>query len=74
MLGVCNDCSSETITIYNIHLTITKTQSIADILRWVGGGWDAIEKADADGKLFGVHVVKDRWERPVRTLAIVGGL
>lgn len=33
--------------------------------RWVEGGWDAIDKADADGKLFGVHVAKDRWERPV---------
>ena len=33
--------------------------------RWVEGGWDAIDKADADGKLFGVYVVKDRWERPV---------
>lgn len=33
--------------------------------RWVNGGWDAIDKADADGKLFGVHVAKDRWERPV---------
>ena len=36
-----------------------------EMARWVNGGWDAIEKADADGKLFGVHVAKDRWERPV---------
>lgn len=35
------------------------------IARWVGGGWPAIEKAEADGKLFGVNVVKDRWQRPV---------
>jgi peptide chain release factor 3 len=33
--------------------------------RWVNGGWGAIDKADADGKLYGVHVAKDRWERPV---------
>jgi peptide chain release factor 3 len=33
--------------------------------RWVGGGWEAIERADADGKLFGVYVVQDRWNRPV---------
>ena len=35
------------------------------IARWVGGGWEAVEKADAEGKLFGVYVVKDRWNRPV---------
>lgn len=35
------------------------------IARWVGGGWPAIEKAEADNKLFGVNIVKDRWERPV---------
>ena len=34
--------------------------------RWVNGGWDAIKKAEDDGKLFGVHVAKDKWERPVR--------
>lgn len=33
--------------------------------RWVGGGWDAIAKAETAGKLFGVYIVKDRWERPV---------
>lgn len=33
--------------------------------RWVGGGWDAVNAAEADGKLFGVYIVKDRWERPV---------
>eukprot|EP00595_Chromulina_sp_UTEXLB2642_P002343 CAMPEP_0196766618 /NCGR_PEP_ID=MMETSP1095-20130614/27693_1 /TAXON_ID=96789 ORGANISM="Chromulina nebulosa, Strain UTEXLB2642" /NCGR_SAMPLE_ID=MMETSP1095 /ASSEMBLY_ACC=CAM_ASM_000446 /LENGTH=397 /DNA_ID=CAMNT_0042129727 /DNA_START=157 /DNA_END=1347 /DNA_ORIENTATION=+ len=33
--------------------------------RWVGGGWDAIERAEKDGKLFGVQIVKDRWNRPV---------
>ena len=33
--------------------------------RWVGGGWPAVEKAEADGKLFGVYILKDRWERPV---------
>eukprot|EP01038_Epipyxis_sp_PR26KG_P006879 gene6879-9425_t len=35
------------------------------IARWVDGGWSAIEKAEADGKLFGVYIVKDRWDRPV---------
>ena len=35
------------------------------IARWVNGGWDAIAKAEADGKLFGVYIVKDRWDRPV---------
>ncbi len=33
--------------------------------RWVNGGWDAIEKAEADGKLFNVYICKDRWGRPV---------
>lgn len=35
------------------------------IARWVEGGWEMVEKADAEGKLFGVYVVKDRWQRPV---------
>lgn len=35
------------------------------LARWVDGGWDAIEKADADGKLFGIMIVQDRWKRPV---------
>lgn len=33
--------------------------------RWCDGGWDAVDKAEADGKLFGVHLAKDRWDRPV---------
>jgi len=33
--------------------------------RWVDGGWDAVDKADADGKLFGIMIVQDRWQRPV---------
>ena len=33
--------------------------------RWVDGGWDAVDKADADGKLFGIMIVQDRWKRPV---------
>jgi peptide chain release factor 3 len=33
--------------------------------RWVGGGWAAVERADADGKLFGTYIVQDRWARPV---------
>ena len=35
------------------------------IARWVTGDWAAVDAAEADGKLFGVSVVKDRWERPV---------
>jgi peptide chain release factor 3 len=33
--------------------------------RWADGGWDAVEKADAEGKLFGIMIVQDRWNRPV---------
>lgn len=36
-----------------------------NLARWVDGGWDAVDKADADGKLFGIMVVQDRWKRPV---------
>lgn len=32
------------------------------VARWVGGGWDALEKA---GRLFNTVVVKDSWDRPV---------
>jgi len=28
----------------------------------VQGGWDAVAKAEAEGKLFGVYIVKDRYE------------
>ena len=35
------------------------------LARWVDGGWDAVDKADADGKLFGIMIVQDRWKRPV---------
>mmetsp|Transcript_13144 Transcript_13144/g.19220 ORF Transcript_13144/g.19220 Transcript_13144/m.19220 type:complete len:623 (+) Transcript_13144:98-1966(+) len=33
--------------------------------RWADGGWDAVDKADKDGKLFGIMIVQDRWKRPV---------
>lgn len=33
--------------------------------RWVDGGWDAVDKADAAGNLFGTMIVQDRWKRPV---------
>jgi len=36
-----------------------------DLARWVDGGWDAVDKADADGKLFNIMIVQDRWQRPV---------
>lgn len=47
-----------------------KVESIMEPLtytlaRWVEGGWDAVDKADADGKLFGIMIVQDRWKRPV---------
>ncbi len=35
------------------------------IARWADGGWDAVDKADKDGKLFGTMIVQDRWQRPV---------
>lgn len=35
------------------------------LARWANGGWDAVDKADADGKLFGIMIVQDRWKRPV---------
>jgi peptide chain release factor 3 len=35
------------------------------LARWVIGGWDAVDKADAKGKLFGIMIVQDRWQRPV---------
>jgi len=35
------------------------------LARWVDGGWAAVDKADADGKLFNTMIVQDRWKRPV---------
>ena len=35
------------------------------LARWVDGGWDAVDKADKEGKLFGIMIVQDRWQRPV---------
>ena len=35
------------------------------LARWADAGWDAVDKADADGKLFGIMIVQDRWKRPV---------
>mmetsp|Transcript_35177 Transcript_35177/g.40119 ORF Transcript_35177/g.40119 Transcript_35177/m.40119 type:complete len:602 (-) Transcript_35177:179-1984(-) len=35
------------------------------LARWVDGGWDAVDKADQDGKLFGIMITQDRWKRPV---------
>lgn len=34
------------------------------IARWASS-WDDVDKADADGKLFGVFIGQDRWQRPV---------
>eukprot|EP00554_Chaetoceros_debilis_P007604 CAMPEP_0194073172 /NCGR_PEP_ID=MMETSP0149-20130528/687_1 /TAXON_ID=122233 /ORGANISM="Chaetoceros debilis, Strain MM31A-1" /LENGTH=540 /DNA_ID=CAMNT_0038753147 /DNA_START=273 /DNA_END=1895 /DNA_ORIENTATION=+ len=36
-----------------------------NIARWADGGWDEVDKADKDGKLFGTMIVQDRWQRPV---------
>ncbi|CAM9703501.1 unnamed protein product, partial [Discosporangium mesarthrocarpum] len=33
--------------------------------RWSLGGWEVIDEALAQGKLFGVFMAKDKWERPV---------
>jgi len=35
------------------------------VARWVGGGWDAVERAQHEEKLHGVNVVQDRFGRPV---------
>jgi peptide chain release factor 3 len=35
------------------------------IARWADAGWEAVDKADKDGKLFGIMIVQDRWKRPV---------
>lgn len=35
------------------------------LARWADAGWDAVDKADIDGKLFGIMIVQDRWKRPV---------
>ena len=34
------------------------------IARWASS-WESVDKADRDGKLFGILVVQDRWRRPV---------
>ena len=35
------------------------------LARWADAGWEAVDKADKDGKLFGTMIVQDRWKRPV---------
>ena len=35
------------------------------LARWADGGWEAVDKADKDGKLFGILILQDRWKRPV---------
>jgi peptide chain release factor 3 len=35
------------------------------LARWANAGWEAVDKADKDGKLFGILIVQDRWQRPV---------
>ncbi|CAM9520200.1 unnamed protein product, partial [Chrysoparadoxa australica] len=36
-----------------------------DTARWSEAGWDAVDKAEQDGKLFGVFQAKDQFGRPV---------
>ena len=36
-----------------------------NIARWAEGGWEAVDKAKQDGKLFGCFEAQDRWGRPV---------
>jgi peptide chain release factor 3 len=35
------------------------------LARWANGGWEAVDKVDADGKMFGIIIVQDRWKQPV---------
>ena len=35
-----------------------------NIARWAEGGWEAVDKAKQDGKLFGCFEAQDRWGRP----------
>ena len=35
------------------------------LARWANGGWPAIDKADAGGKLFNTLILEDQWKRPV---------
>ena len=45
---------------YNVETSLeTLPYSVA---RWVGGGWEALEKA---GRIFNTMTVKDAWNRPV---------
>lgn len=34
-------------------------------LNGIQRAWDFVDKADKDGKLFGVYICQDRWQRPV---------
>lgn len=33
--------------------------------QWALGGWEAVDRAHEDGKLFGTHIAQDKWQRPV---------
>jgi len=35
------------------------------LARWADGGWEAVDRADKEGKLFGIMIVQDQWGRPV---------
>jgi peptide chain release factor 3 len=49
---------------YNVESILEQIPSYS-IARWADAGWDAVDKADAAGKLFGTMIVQDRWQRPV---------
>ncbi|RYH29271.1 hypothetical protein EON65_09060 [archaeon] len=42
--------------------------STYSLARWVGGGWDAVDKAENEGRLVGGRVMEDQWGRPVLLL------
>jgi peptide chain release factor 3 len=57
------DCSLEYLTTYShARWMETGTGNGRDPTRQA---WEDLERAERDGKLFGVYVVKDRWNRPV---------
>jgi peptide chain release factor 3 len=48
---------------YNVEITFEPMSY--KTARWCMAGWDAVEKAESDGKLLGVMQLADRYERPV---------
>jgi peptide chain release factor 3 len=48
---------------YGVEATLEHMASFC-IARWAAS-WEAVDRADEEGKLFNVRVVQDRWGRPV---------